>query len=98
MLGASGRSLRVVGREPPKDKRPMVVEPKGPSGKRPPNGWALALVGGAGEIRPPDSKWGETMLGTLACPLGVAGTATPKNNAQRSGYQNGHRGPETGRL
>ena len=31
------------------------------------NGWAIALGGGAGQLRPPDSEWRETLRGTSVC-------------------------------
>ena len=66
---------------------PKVVVPKSPKGPR--DGWAISLVGGASEVRPPDSEWGEALQGASVCPRGVAGTAAPKNSSPRSGYQKG---------
>ncbi|KAK9229899.1 hypothetical protein WN944_022865 [Citrus x changshan-huyou] len=58
---------------------------KSPAEKWPKIGWAIALVGGAGEVRPPDSEWGETLRGASMCPQGVAGTAAPKNKRPKVG-------------
>ncbi|KAK9174728.1 hypothetical protein WN943_003049 [Citrus x changshan-huyou] len=38
-----------------------------PPQKWPKNGWAIALGGGAGQVRPPDSEWGQTLRGASAC-------------------------------
>ena len=51
----------------------------------PKNGWAIALVGGAGEVRPPNSEWGEPFLGPSVFSRGVLGTAAPKNNRPKVG-------------
>ena len=56
------------------------------------------MVGGAGEVRPPDSEWGEALRGASVYLWKVAGTAAHKNNSPRSGCQKGPRGPETGGL
>ena len=53
------------------------------------NGWAIALVGGAGEVRPPDSEWGEALRAASVCPRDVPGTAAPKNQRPEG------RGPKT---
>ncbi|KAH9702052.1 protein FAR1-RELATED SEQUENCE [Citrus sinensis] len=44
-----------------KNKRPRVGLPKAPVEKRPKNGWAVALVWGAGEVHPPNLELGDTL-------------------------------------
>ena len=47
-------------------------------------GWAIALVGGWGPLRPPDSEWGETLRAASVCPRDVPGTAAPKNDRPKA--------------
>ena len=58
-------------RRPPSQNRPAE---KGQNG-----GCAIALVGGCGEVGPPDSKWGQTLLAASVCPRDAPGKAAPKN-------------------
>ena len=41
-------------------------------------GWAIALVGGWGQLRPPDSECGETLRAASVCPRDVLAKAAPK--------------------
>ena len=47
-------------------------------------GWAIALVGGWGQLRPPDSEWAKTLRAASVCPRDVLGKATPKNERQKA--------------
>ena len=63
-------------RRPPSQNRPAE---KGQNG-----GCAIALMGGCGEVGPPDSKWGQTLLAASVCPRDVPGTAAPKNERPKA--------------
>ncbi|PAM16789.1 hypothetical protein CEJ67_19650, partial [Acinetobacter baumannii] len=58
-------------------RRPPSHNPPAENGQN--EGWAIALVGGWGELRPPDSEWGETLRAASVCPRDAPGTAAPKN-------------------
>ncbi|PAM08004.1 hypothetical protein CEJ70_19650, partial [Acinetobacter baumannii] len=47
-------------------------------------GWAIALVGGWGQLRPPDSEWGETLRAASVCPRDAPGKAAPKNERPKA--------------
>ncbi|PAL45958.1 hypothetical protein CEJ85_20065, partial [Acinetobacter baumannii] len=52
--------------------RPKITARRPGPQVRPPekghkNGWAIALGGGAGQLRPPDSEWRETLRGASVC-------------------------------
>ena len=47
-------------------------------------GWAIALVGGWGKLRPPDSECGETLRAASVCPRDVPGTPAAKNEHPHS--------------
>ena len=72
--GPRGPFLRVAGASPLKINGPMVGVLKPASGKRPRNGWPLALVGGVGEVCLPDSEWDEALRGTSGHILKVGGS------------------------
>ena len=42
------------------------------------------MVGGWGQLRPPDSEWPETMLAASVCPRDVPGTAALKNERPKA--------------
>ena len=67
LRGASGCPREVAGTAAPKNKRPKVVVPKPPSGKMAKKRWAIALVGGVGEVRPRDSEWHQTWRAASVC-------------------------------
>ena len=48
------------------------------------NGWAIALRGGAGPLRPPDSEWRENFRVACVCQKKAAGTGAPKNNSPKA--------------
>ena len=69
---------------PREQPRPKTSAPTTPSQNRPAekgqNGvYAIALVGGWGEVGPPDSEWAQTLRASSVCPRDASGTATPKN-------------------
>ena len=64
----------------------------------PQDGWAIALVGGTGEIIPQDSDWGEAFRGALGSILRVMSTAAAKKNCPKVGLPKVPRGPVTGGL
>ena len=69
--------------------RPKTSAPTTPSQNRPAEkgqngGCTIALVGGCGEVGPPDSKWGQTLLAASVCPRDAPGTAARKNKCPNS--------------
>ena len=64
--------------------------PEGRGSQNPPaekwtkNGWDIALVGGCGQLRPPDSEWAETLRAASVCPRDVPSTAAPKNERPKA--------------
>ena len=59
-------------RRPPSQNRPAEKDQN--------VGWAIALVGGWGEVSPPDSEWGQTLRVASLYPRDAPGTAAPKND------------------
>ena len=61
-------------------RSPEVPLPKTAQRKRAKTrGGAIALVGGWGEVGPPDSDWAQTLRAASVCPRDALGTAAPKN-------------------
>ena len=80
-LASGGPTARGIPRAQP---RPKTSGPTTPSENRPAQkgqngGCAIALVGGWGEVGPPDSEWGQTLRAASECPRDDPGTAAPKN-------------------
>ena len=73
-------------RAPPRPKtsagRPPSHNPPAENAQN--EGWAIALVWGWGQLRPPDSEWGETLRATSVCPRDVLGKAAPKNDRRKA--------------
>ena len=65
-------------------RAPEVPCPTTPSGKCPNEGWAIALVWGWVQLRPPDSEWAETLRAASVCPRDVPSTAAPKNECPKA--------------
>ena len=69
-----------------KNKHPKVGVPK-PTSKKKAKKWVGYSLGGGrlffGEVRLPDSEWGEDLRGPSVCPQGVPDTATPKNDCPK---------------
>ena len=59
--------------------RPLVRPPQ----KYPKTRWAIGLGGGAGQVRPPDSEWGQTLRGASVYKKLAAGTAAPNNKCPK---------------
>ena len=82
-----GKTLRAAsvcprdapGTAAPKIDRPKAHDPKPPAEIGPNEGCAIALVGGWGEVGPPDSEWGQTLRAASVCPRDTPGTSAPKN-------------------
>ena len=68
----------------PKNERPKAPVPKPPAENLTNGGWAIALVGGWGEVGPPDSEWGQTLRAASLCPRDTPGTAAPKNECPKA--------------
>ena len=80
-------------RMPRAQPRPKTSARRPPSQNRPAEkgqneGWAIALVGGLGEVGPPDSEWGQTLRAAYVCPQDAPGAAATKNEHLRSTSQN----------
>ena len=59
-----------------------ILEPKGWGTKMPQwpqEGWVIALAGAAGEVRLPNTKWGEALRGALWC-NSKSGVHSPAQN------------------
>ena len=64
-----------------KNERPKVPVPKPPAENGENGRCAIALVGGEGEVGPPDSEWGQTLRAASVYPRDAPGTAAPKKRA-----------------
>ena len=69
--------------------RPKTSDRRPPSENRPaengPNeGCAIALVGGWGEVGPPDSEWAQTLRAASFCSRDAPGTAAAKNERPKA--------------
>ena len=89
---------------PVRSRRHIPVQkkcPKGRGAKRPQgtrDGWAIDLVGRAGEILPPDLKWDKALRGSSVYPRGVSGTILAKNTAPEVRVPKCLKGPGTSGL
>ena len=68
----------------PKNDLPKAPVPKPPAENGPNEGCAIALVGGCGEVGPPDSEWGQTLREASVCPRDAPGTAAPQNGRPKA--------------
>ena len=87
--GKTLRAASVCPRDAPAQPRPKTSAPTTPSQNRPAEkgqngGCGIALVGGWGEVGPPDSEWGQTLLAAYVCPRDAPGTAAPKNERPKA--------------
>ena len=84
MRAASVYLRDALGTAAPKNDRPKAPVPKPPVDNGPNEGCAIALVGGWGEVGPPDSEWGQTLRAASVCPRDAPGTAAPKNKRPKA--------------
>ena len=70
----------------PKNDRPKSGVPNPPAENGQNGGWAIALVGGWGEVGPPDSEWGQTLRAASVCLRDTPGTAAPTNDRPKSNF------------
>ena len=68
----------------PKTYAPTTPSQNRPAEKGQNEGWAIALVGGWGEVGPPDSEWGQALRAASECPRDAPGTAAPKNELPKA--------------
>ena len=73
-----------AGTAAPKNKSTKAPVPQPPAKNAQIEGWAIALVGGWGQLRPPYSEWAETLRAASVCPRDVPGTAAAKNECPKS--------------
>ena len=58
--------------------------PTTPCGKCIIKGWAIALVGGWAQLRPPDLEWADTLRSASVCPRDIPATTVAKNGRPKS--------------
>ena len=74
----------------PRHSRAQKRTPEGPRPTTPHaentqnEGWAIALVGGWGQLCPLDSEWAEILRAASVCPRDVLGKAAPKNERPKA--------------
>ena len=78
MRAASVCPRDAPGTATPKNERPKAPVPKPPAENGPNGRCAIALLGGWGEVGPPDSEWGQTFRAASFYPQDAPDTAAPK--------------------